>query len=87
MKTYKQVWRDRVIWLLKVDISTARLLRGYLKKMTGHGLACLSEAIEKRLPIPKSTGQANLCGCEKPMVLEKSYCTECGRDMRPPAGD
>ncbi len=24
---------------------------------------------------------AGLCTCPKPTILEKSYCTQCGRDM------
>ncbi len=24
-----------------------------------------------------------VCTCPKPITLEKSYCTECGRDMHP----
>ena len=31
------------------------------------------------------SGQAKTCDCEGPMVLEKSYCTLCGRDIYPPA--
>ena len=47
--TYKRSWITRIISILKVDISTAKKLRYYLKGMTGHGLSCLSDAIEERL--------------------------------------
>jgi len=29
----------------------------------------------------QARSSAKLCGCEKPMILEKSYCTKCGRDI------
>lgn len=60
--TYKQAWIMRVIRLLKVDISTDRLLRDYLKGMTGHGLACLSNAIEETSQPPV---QVDACSCDK----------------------
>jgi len=29
--------------------------------------------------------QSKTCDCQEPMILEKSYRTQCGRDIYPPA--
>ncbi len=47
--TYKQSWTARILRQLGVDRSTERQMRDDLKKMSGHGLARLSIAIEDRL--------------------------------------
>ena len=32
----------------------------------------------------RSSRAAGACDCPKPTILEKSYCTQCGRDIHPP---
>ncbi len=47
--TYKQAWLRRIIMHLRVYGQAKRCLSEDLKKMTGHGLAHLSSAIDERL--------------------------------------
>ena len=42
------------------------------------------EAWRKRHLTNSSSRAAECCACSKPTILEKSYCTQCGRDMYPP---
>ena len=32
----------------------------------------------------RSSRAGGTCDCPKPTILEKSYCTQCGRDIYPP---
>lgn len=32
----------------------------------------------------RSSRAANACACKEPTILEKSYCTKCGKDIHPP---
>ncbi len=53
---------------------------------------CEEQSIQKLAQMmeekKKGTGQSSqppaICTCPNPKILEKSYCTECGRDIHPP---
>ena len=47
----------------------------------------ISDTLEALTKVRHLRNQSNrppaVCTCPKPTILEKSYCTECGRDMHP----
>ncbi len=42
----------------------------------------IGDEIVRRLT-SQSSQPREVCTCPNPKILEKSYCTECGRDMHP----
>lgn len=75
MLTYKQVWIRRILRLLRIELKDKRRLQNYLCKMTGHGLACLSNAIEE---ITQASNQSDETDVKLHKLDKDKYCIFCG---------